>query len=134
MSNHDEPQVSDLLPPRKSGVFERLKTKWGLKSNFQVLKVCLVFTLAGSSIGFVRKIVWTLFGFTADTSLWIRVPTYIAFIFPTYQTMLMIFGTLFGEFRFFWAKEKAMFRAIGRLFGIRPAAPAAPAPHGKPPA
>ena len=134
MSNHDEPQVSDLLPPRKSGVFERLKTKWGLKSNFQVLKVCLVFTLAGSSIGFVRKIVWTLFGFTADTSLWIRVPTYIAFIFPTYQTMLMIFGTLFGEFRFFWAKEKAMFRAIGRLFGLRPAAPAAPDSHGKPPA
>lgn len=110
-------------------MFEKLKAKWGLKSNFQVLKVCLVFTLAGSSIGFVRKIVWTLFGFTADTSLWIRVPTYIAFIFPTYQTMLMVFGTLFGEFHFFWAKEKAMFRAIGRLFGLRPAAP-----HGKPPA
>ncbi|MFO1489393.1 MAG: DUF6787 family protein [Kiritimatiellia bacterium] len=106
-------------------MFEKLKTKWGLRSNFQVLKVCLVFTLAGSSIGFVRKIVWALFGFTHDTSLWIRVPTYIAFIFPTYQTMLMIFGTLFGEFRFFWDKEKKMFRAIGRMLRILPPAPVA---------
>lgn len=84
-------------------------------------------TLAGSSIGFVRKIVWALFGFTAETSLWIRVPTYIAFIFPTYQTMLTgVFGTLFGEFRFFWAKERRCSAAAGWSVSFRARRPGSP--------
>ena len=95
---------------------KRLMEKWGIDSTRRVIIICIVFSLAGSSVTQIRKLFWPLLGFTEETSMWIQVPTYIALIFPTYQVMLMIFGTLFGEFKFFWAKEKAMLRAMGRLF------------------
>jgi hypothetical protein len=98
---------------------EKMKAKWGLTTGFQVFIICVVFSLAGSSIMFIRPVVWRLFGFGPDTSAWIRVPTYILFIFPTYQIMLLVFGTLFGQFRFFWAKEKALFRLMTKPFRRR---------------
>jgi hypothetical protein len=33
--------------------------------------------------------------------------------------MLLVFGTLFGQFRFFWAKEKALFRLMTKPFRRR---------------
>lgn len=91
---------------------ERLKTKWGITSTWQVIAILLTFSLAGMSITQIRPLVWALFGFTAETSMWIKVPTYLIMIFPTYQIMLMVFGTLLGQFSFFWAKEKAMLRFL----------------------
>ena len=87
----------------------RLKTKWGITSTGQVIAILITFSLAGLSITQIRPLVWTLFGFTDETSMWIKVPTYVIMIFPTYQIMLMVFGTVLGQFHFFWAKEKAMF-------------------------
>lgn len=78
--------------------------------------IMLTFTLAGSSIGFVRRIVWELFNFTETTSMWIKVPAYILMIFPTYQVSLIIFGTILGQFKFFWAKEKAMLKFFAKPF------------------
>ena len=94
----------------------RLKTKWGITSTGQVVAILVAFSLAGMSITLVRPLVWTLFGFTEETSMWIKVPTYLVMIFPTYQVMLMVFGTLLGQFRFFWAKEKAMLRFFAKPF------------------
>ena len=99
---------------------ERLKRKWGISSSFQVVVICVVFSLAGLSITQIRPIVWTLFGFTPDTPMWIKVPTYIVMIFPTYQVMLLLFGTLLGQFSFFWAKEKAMLRFFAKPFRRKP--------------
>lgn len=90
----------------------RLKAKWGITSTGQVIAILVTFSLAGLSITQIRPLVWALFGFTPETSMWIKVPTYLIMIFPTYQIMLMVFGTLLGQFHFFWAKEKAMFRFL----------------------
>lgn len=94
----------------------RLKAKWGIDATGQVVAILVAFSLAGLSITRIRPIVWLLFGFTDETSMWIKVPTYVIMIFPTYQVMLLIFGTLLGQFRFFWAKEKAMLRFFARPF------------------
>jgi hypothetical protein len=48
--------------------------------------------------------------------MWVKVPTYLLLVFPTYQISLMIYGSLLGQFRFFWAKEKAMMRGMTRPF------------------
>ena len=88
---------------------DRLKSKWGITSTGQVVAILIAFSLAGMSVLKIRRIAWVLFGFTEETSVWITWPTYIALIFPTYQIMLLLFGTLLGQFHFFWAKEKAMF-------------------------
>lgn len=94
----------------------RLKAKWGIESTWQVIAILIAFSLAGTSVTRIRKIFWPLFGFTSETSMWIQVPVYILLIFPTYQIMLMTFGTLLGQYKFFWAKEKAMLNIFARPF------------------
>jgi hypothetical protein len=95
---------------------DRLKQKWGIHSTWQLVAILLAFSLAGSSIVWIRPLLWKLLGFTKETSLWIKVPTYILFVFPTYQVSLLAFGTLLGQFRFFWAKEKKLLDFLARPF------------------
>ena len=96
---------------------DRLKDKWGIESAFSFWMIMLTFTLAGMSITQVRPLYWNLLGFTKEhPSMWVKVPTYLLLVFPTYQISLIIFGTLLGQFRFFWAKEKAMGRALTKPF------------------
>jgi len=99
-------------------MMDRLKTKWGIKSNLQIILIMVVFSLAGMSIGFVRRPLFHLFGIESTTPFWIKTLVYLASIFPIYQVLLLIYGTLLGQFRFFWEKEKKMVQWIGRkLFG-----------------
>jgi len=96
---------------------ERLKSKWGIESNFSFWMIMLTFTLAGSSISQIRPLYWGLLGFTKESpSMWVKVPTYLLLVFPTYQISLMIFGTILGQFKFFWAKEKKVLQFFAKPF------------------
>jgi hypothetical protein len=95
-----------------------LKQKWGITSTFQIVLIMTAFSLAGMAITQSRPIVFHLFGIKHETHLWIKVVVYILSVFPLYQLFLLVFGTLLGQFRFFWEKEKKMVQWIGRkLFG-----------------
>jgi len=91
-------------------VFQKLKSKWGIASNWDFFMINVVFAFAGSTIVFERKPIFTFLGITADTPLWIKVLVYIPLIIPLYQLNLIIFGALLGQFRFFWEKEKQLGR------------------------
>jgi len=93
---------------------DHLKRKWGITSPWQFWAIMLVFTLAGLAITQVRRPLFHLFGIAPETPFWIKTVVYLLSIFPLYQAFLLIFGTLLGQFRFFWEKEKAMGRWIGR--------------------
>ena len=43
-------------------------------------------------------------------------PVYLVVILPIYQVLLLGYGTLLGQFDFFWSKMKA----VGRLVSGRP--------------
>jgi Family of unknown function (DUF6787) len=94
---------------------EKLKAKWGLKSLFQVVLILIVFALTGSSVLFLKPIVFKLIGFEHLTG-WRGTMLYILLIFPMYQILLLCYGFLFGQFDFFWAKEKKLISLIGRPF------------------
>jgi len=93
-------------------LFKRLKLKWGIESNWQIAVIMIAFSLAGSSVVIIRKAYFNLLGFDNSTALWLKTFAYLLFIFPAYQVLLLGYGTLLGQFRFFWEKEKALFRAI----------------------
>jgi hypothetical protein len=40
-------------------------------------------------------------------------------IVPVYQVLLLGYGTILGQFRFFWAKEKKMAGWLARPFSRR---------------
>lgn len=95
---------------------EKLKKKWGLKSLLQVIIILIVFSLTGMTVVFIRPVVFSWFNFDEQTSLWLKTITYILLIFPMYQILILVYGTIFGQFAFFWEKEKKLFQALTRPF------------------
>lgn len=99
---------------------KKLKQKWGLTSNWQVLAIILVFSINGSFAAWVAKPVTEFFGLSSEsTKPYILYLTLrILLIFPIYQITLPLVGWMFGQFKFFWNMEKKMLQrmGLGRLF------------------
>ena len=94
-------------------MFEKLKTKWELKSNFQVIMILIVFSITGSIAVRIAGPVLEYAHVSKDSlSPWVFWPIRILIIFPIYQFMLLIVGTLLGQFAFFWKFQK---KTVGRL-------------------
>lgn len=101
---------------------EKLKTRWGIKTNLEVVLILIVFALTGSSSVKVAKPLLDGLGFTRElfTEGWFFSVLYwtlrIVIIFPIYQVLLVFFGWLFGQFQFFWNFEKKMLMRMGLGF------------------
>ncbi len=91
---------------------QRLQEKWSLSSYWQVVAVLVVFSLAGSSVVALRKWLFAVLGYTDQTAMWLKVTTYLAFVFPAYQVLLLFYGFILGQFHFFWSKEKRMIQWV----------------------
>jgi hypothetical protein len=90
-------------------MFEKLKKRWNIQSNFQVAVILIVFAITGSTIVYIKKIIFDFINITADTALWLKIPTYIVVILVVYNILLLIVGFLFGQFKFFLDFEKKFF-------------------------
>lgn len=99
-------------------MFSKLQKRWGLTSGWQVVAILLVFSLAGISILPVRRWFFHLMGVTVETPSLLRFILWLLIVFPAYQVFLLIYGAIFGQFAFFWEKEKRMFRWIARRLGL----------------
>ena len=93
---------------------KKLKERWGISSNWQVVVIFIVFSITGSTSAKIAGPIVEFLGITQEnTSGWIYWPVRILLIFPVYQVLLIIFGWIFGQFQFFWAFEKKMLRRLG---------------------
>lgn len=98
-------------------VFQKLKLKWNIQSNFQLFVILLVFAITGSSSLLVADPILAYFNITGETlNVWIYKPLRLILIFPIYQVLILIFGALFGQFQFFWNFEKKMLARMGFKF------------------
>lgn len=92
----------------------KLKERWGINSNWQILVILLVFALTGSSSAKLAGPVCEFIGLTQENAHWsIYWSARILLIFPIYQVLLVSFGWIFGQFEFFWSFEKKMLSRIG---------------------
>ncbi|MGY5846718.1 DUF6787 family protein [Salegentibacter sp. HM20] len=97
----------------------RLKQRWGIESNWQILVILLVFAITGSSSAKLAGPLCDFLGIYESTTPWFVYWTArLLLIFPIYQVLLVSFGWLFGQFEFFWAFEKKMLSRMGlaRIF------------------
>jgi len=93
---------------------DNLKSKWNIKSNYDIIIILIVFSITGSIAVMVAKPVLNLVGLDKEAlSPWIFWPIRIFIIFPIYQVLIVIIGALFGQFKFFWAFEKKMLVRLG---------------------
>ena len=96
---------------------KRLKERWGIHSNFQLVMILIVFAVTGSSAARLATPLTSFLGITADHfSAWGYWPARILLIFPIYQVLLVVFGFIFGQFKFFWNFEKKMLSRMGLGF------------------
>ena len=93
-------------------MIQKLKDKWGIDSTRRVVIILVIFSITGISILLIKDMVYQWFRIPPDASLWIKVPVAIL----VYQVLLLLIGALFGEFRFFWEKEKRLGRLLLRPF------------------
>ena len=90
---------------------DKLKQRWNLSSGWQVLIVLVVFACTGTTVLIIKRPLfeyWFPFG---EKPLWASI-TYYILILPVYNVFLLIYGFLFGQFRFFWEFEKRFFSRI----------------------
>lgn len=90
-------------------MLKKLKQRWNIQNNIQVIIILTVFAITGSATVYLKKIIFDLIEITPETHFLIKVPVYILVILTVYNLLLLIVGFVFGQFRFFWEFEKKFF-------------------------
>lgn len=99
---------------------DKLKQRWGIKSNWSILAIFVAFAINGSFAAWVAKPITNLLGLSPETiSSWLYWPLRIVLIFPIYQLTLPIIGWCLGQFKFFWKFEKKFLSRLGLGFLFR---------------
>ncbi|MBS9523512.1 hypothetical protein KIH41_12370 [Litoribacter ruber] len=93
---------------------QKLQAKWGLESMWQVVLVLLVFAATGTTIMVIKKPLLDLMGIDMSTGGFWKSTLYFLFVLPLYQIVLLFYGFVFGQFSFFWEKEKKLVRLFSR--------------------
>ena len=95
-------------------LFKKLEHKWKIDYKWEMIRIFIVFAITGSSSVFVGRPIINSIGITKDNLnpflYWVLF-IIIGLIF--YQILLVCFGWLFGQFKFFWNFEKKMLRRFG---------------------
>lgn len=92
----------------------KLKERWGIESNFQIAIIFIVFAITGSTASYIGKPILGFLNITPDTFNSVLYWTIrILILFIMYQFLLVFFGWLFGQHKFFWNFEKKMLSRFG---------------------
>lgn len=97
-------------------IWQKLKTRWGISSNFQVAVILLVFALTGFSTLFSHNYIDGLLGIDDDTAFWIELLVFVLLILPVFNMFLIIWGTLLGQRKFIVKFIKAKINFLKLLF------------------
>ena len=93
---------------------KKLKDKWNITSNFQLIIILVVFAITGSLSLVVSEPILEILGIKSSSmSTWLFTPLRLIIVFPVYQLLILIIGFLFGQFNFFWKLEKKMLIKMG---------------------
>ena len=93
---------------------KKLKDKWNITSNFQLIIILVVFAITGSLSLVVSEPILEILGIKSSSmSAWLFTPLRLIIVFPVYQLLILIIGFLFGQFNFFWNLEKKMLIKMG---------------------
>lgn len=85
-----------------------LQERWKVDSIGKVIVILLVFCLTGTTVVYLKKFVKPYLG-----DEWFIDIIYYILILPVYNIILLIYGFLFGQGKYFLAFEKRFF---SRLF------------------
>ena len=95
----------------------KIRNLFKVETNFQLLKVNIVFAVTGTMSVYFAGIIINFLGLDpyiiGDFFYWVL---RIMLLVPVYQILLIIIGSVFGEFKYFWRIEKKMLSRLGIKF------------------
>jgi hypothetical protein len=86
----------------------KLQQRWQVTNAWQVTLILSAFALTGTTVVLIRKPVLNWIFGADQIPLWARIIYYLC-ILPFYNLILLLFGSLLGQFNFFWNFEKKLF-------------------------
>ena len=93
------------------------KQRWGITNNFQLLLIFVVFAINGSLSARISALLMRFLGINNENTHWFfYYLTLIILVLPLYPFLLMGFGYLFGQSKFFFPFSKKMLKSIGLGF------------------
>ena len=98
---------------------KKLKEKWGIKSNFQLVIILIVFAITGSTSAAISgPTIDLLFG-EIEMNGFLKFILQLVIIMPIYQVLLLFFGFVFFQFNLFFKFVKKFLRLFGFGFLFR---------------
>ena len=95
----------------------KLKERWGIQSNFQMVIIFIVFAINGSLSAKISNYLMGLIGLNEENTHWFfYYLILLVLVLPLYPFMLMFFGYVFGQSKFFFPFAKKMLKSIGLGF------------------
>lgn len=96
---------------------KKLKERWGITTIYQLILIIVVFAINGSLSARISSYLMALIGLNDKNTHWfIYYLILLVLVLPIYPFLLMGFGYLFGQSKFFFPFGKRMLAKIGLGF------------------
>lgn len=93
-------------------MWSKLKNRWGIANNFQVVIILVIFAVTGFSTLYVHRLINTYIGVSDETSFFIKLLIFIILILPIYTVLLYVWAVLLGQRDFFTKFIKMKIRLL----------------------
>lgn len=99
---------------------KKLEKRWEVSERWQIIRIFIIFAITGTSSLYVSSPILNEIGLTKDVfdfnifSLSVYYVLKFLAILPVYQILLLFFGWLFGEYKFFSTFVKKMLSRFKR--------------------
>ena len=99
-------------------ILKKLKERWGITSNFQIVIIFIVFGITGTVSAYISGPLTDFIIAESDIHWSIKLLIRILVLTPIYQVLLLLFGYIFYQYRFFYnfVKKFMSFLGCGFLF------------------
>ena len=101
---------------------EKLKKRWGIASNYDLAIIFVVFAINGSLSAKISSYAMDFLGINKENTHWFFYYfILLVLVLPLYPFLLMLFGWLFGQSKFFFPFSKRMLKSMGLGFFLKEA-------------
>ena len=100
-------------------ILKKLKERWGITSNFQIVIIFIVFGITGSVSAYISGPLTNIIIGESELHWLIKLLIRIIVLTPIYQVLLLFFGYIFFQYKFFYNFVKKFMSILGCGFLFR---------------
>ena len=97
-------------------IINKLKTRWGVTSAWQVLIILSLFAITGFSTLYVHQFIDHLLGIDKDDSFWLKLLVFIFIVLPVYTALFYLWGIILGQKKFVTQFLTLKYNLLAKLF------------------